>query len=1216
MTNNKIPAFLEVALTGTNLLEASAGTGKTFTVALLYLRALLGIGTPNDKPLEVKKILVVTFTNAATEELISRIRHRITEAITYVDTPGDDQSLKDVLNVAYELRNKEECQRLLMTALSQISFAHISTIHRYCANICSSVAIDSGLPLNLTLSIEGGLVEQSIKDIWRQNILLDDYNYKELISTYSNHQSIYKKALAKNLDRVHVASDEILRNDLLTHRPERAEITALFSQHNALFKAPYNKDDKIESMLDMLYDVEGDSILISPKVVKFFAKSNLVNSTVYKAKVDEKSQQSYIGMVDKFPLFELFDPFAKTRKRTIQLVDYNFFYQSHNQLKTRIKRLENANGEVHADRLIQLAADMSKIPRVAQLMRENLPLAIIDEFQDTDSFQYELFKNIYSAGKCGLLMVGDPKQAIYAFRGGDIHTYLKAKQDVNHTYDLENNFRSAKAVVEGINAIFSRVKDGHAHASKGPFKQEDIPFLSVSAKADKQLLQIVETNGWQSLNAIHGEYLPDNYNCSLTSYARQTLVAISSANYAAKLLSLSIQGKCFKAGSEGTTNEQQSLKKGDVAFLVNSHSEAKLIKNALAQKGIPSLTQSRESIYQEQEAYDCWLLLRSFLAPTNHKYFEQAMLADINALGYQKVYSIINNESMLQTWIAAIHELNSILLEQGPMVAINRWFNQIGANESFMQLSNDRKATNVMQLLELLQEDFAMFGGGQKLLTRFERAISSHELADEKLLRLESDEDRVKIITIHTSKGLEYPVVFVPFAWRDSASVFDQLYSAHDDNGNPQLGFSKELKNKQKLELQEEKLRLFYVALTRASQHLVLHFIDSQTPIGKEPSKGYNQSPLGWYFPVNNDEDIVRKAFDDFQRTLEPINHGCISLEDIHVKINDVVENSQLEILERKGNDFNGRIDGFIGTSSFSALTKGYSVDLKDADEENSDNEASVGNTSSVVATGRHALAKGAHIGTALHNVLEHTNFIDWNKDSVLPAQQALLQRTNYELKSNGVLYKESDLEQLSPEYSKWLEEVIETPFLNINKSSSENQAIALKDLEQWIPELTFTFKLSKYFGKSGLRDLLKQHGYNLEGLSGNTIHGMLTGAIDLVFEHDQKYYLADYKSNYLGVDYQAYNVENLGYNNDKKAYTLQYLIYTLALHKHLKTRLSNYTYETHFGGAFYLYLRGMHPDINYRGKGIFFHTPSIKVIKALDSYFCTETEQSKGEVS
>ena len=1198
MNQSNVPAYLAVSLQGNNLLEASAGTGKTFTVALLYLRAILGLGTTNNKPLAVKSILVVTFTNAATEELIGRIRERIKEALLYVDHPGKDSALIDVLNAAYQLndRDKQQCKILLKTALSEISFAHISTIHSFCAEICKTIAVDSGLPLSISLSTDSTLIEQTIKDVWRENISSGGGYYQSLVSKYSSHESIYRKALTNNMHQLAVPKDAILQEEFFNLRPERQRLEAFFEKYKPLFKAPYN-ESKVREALRSLYSVTEDNFQITAKTVKFFSANNIISDGSIKAKADENLKATLLTEVVSISFFALCAPFSSTRKRNLPFVNFNFFYKSYQSLVKRLNVQEGVTGHIYSDRLIQLAAGVSDDKRVAELMRKKLPLAIIDEFQDTDPFQYRLFKNIYNAPDCGLLMVGDPKQAIYAFRGGDVHTYLKAKQDVQHCYDLSNNYRSADKLVAGINTIFEQplIKE-HKHNEEGVFSQKDIDFLPVTAKANKSLL-MVERNGEVSpLCAIYGEYLPDNADCSLNAGARQSVIAKSCSEYVSKLLSLSKQGKCYFVDSEKTDVKKETLKHSDIALLVNSHTEAKLLKSALLENGIASLTQSRESIYQEQEAYDCWLILRAILEPVNQRYFESALLAEVNGLGYKKVYDIINNEAVLQEWVGNVHELNESLLTKGPLVAMTRWFNMVGATQWLMKIENDRQATNVTQLLELLQDDYTLFGGGLKLLMRFERMISSSDNADESLIRLESDEDRVKIITIHSSKGLEYPVVFVPFAWRDSVQMRDKLYSSHDETGDIVLGFSDEIKKAQIKELKNEKLRLFYVALTRASRHLVLYFIDAHDSKSKslDPSKAYNQSPLGWYFPTSNDSESVQLAHTSFNKALTKVNEGCTTLDSCDLSsVDEELFSPTTQDLEKTGKTFAGVVDQRIGTTSFSMLTRGYSVALKDDDENEEQAEQD-----NVIPKGRYSLAKGAHIGTALHNVLEFTDFTTMAKQSDEENKTQLRSLLKRELMANGVVVNNEKLEQVIPEYTQWMEEVINTPFLNIESDTP----LALKNLTSYYPELTFTFSLDRHFSKSGLRTLLIQLGYNLEGLSGSSIYGMLTGAIDLIFLHDGKYYLADYKSNHLGNDYSSYTVDKLAVNNDKKAYTLQYLIYTVALHKHLSERIHDYSYEAHFGGVLYLYLRGMHPKQG--DKGVFFDLPDYSIVESLSNYF------------
>ncbi|RLA00818.1 MAG: hypothetical protein DRQ47_08960, partial [Gammaproteobacteria bacterium] len=451
-------------------------------------------------------------------------------------------------------------------------------------------------------------------------------------------------------------------------------------------------------------------------------------------------------------------------------------------------------------------------------------------------------------------------------------------------------------------------------------------------------------------------------------------------------------------------------------------------------------------------------------------------------------------------------------------------------------------------------------------------------------------------------------VVMVPFAWREPGQLRDTLYSAHDEAGNVLLGFSDAVKALQKKEIEDEKLRLFYVALTRASRHLVLFFIDNGTKQtsknGPKPSKNYNQSPLGWYFPTGSDDQSVQSAHSSFEKALQEVNQGCAGLDDCDIP--DLVEgdqNDKDDSPERAGKDFSAKVDNRIGTTSFTMITKGYSVALKDDDEE--DDKGSE-QQEDITPEGRHALAKGAHIGTALHHSLEFTDFTRWSGGVEETDKQLLASLVRRELKANGVIVDNEKLELALPEYSQWVMEVINTPFLNTQTSNG----VALKDLTDWYPELNFTFSLlNRRFSKAGLGDLLTQLGYNITGLSGGSIYGMLKGEIDLVFLHDGKYYLADYKSNHLGNDYSAYTAESLKVSNDKKAYTLQYLIYTVALHKHLAERIHDYDYETHFGGVFYLYLRGMHPE--QQNKGVFFDLPRKSDIEALSNYFSAAAEDA-----
>lgn len=1199
--------FLKAPLHGVSLLEASAGTGKTFTVALLYLRALLGVGTAQNKPLSVKEILVVTFTNAATEELISRIRLRIKEAIIYERNKDkhkdkneeNDAELEQVLSKAKKIRNESEINELLKTALSEISFAHISTIHSFCADIIKSVAIDSGAPLDFQLSTDKNQLEVNIADLWRRKIDLDKVLDQKDGHKYSFYQLVFKTALQKKVDSIKLGEQEICASELSEKLPKKAELENLFFSNEHMFTANY-KPAKLAAKINSLYAFADGSQKANYSVLNTFSLNNVISGIGIRG-VDKNEKQLLIEKFQNKDFFKYCNKFeAFDGRKGVNKRDLMFFSESMQWLKKRVKQTEEQTSEIYSDRVIQLAAEISNDEKVAQKIREQLPLAIIDEFQDTDPFQYQLFKNVYQdQTEAGLIMVGDPKQSIYGFRGGDIHAYLQAKGITNKTFNLPNNYRSSEQLVNGLNGIFKVVENSeHKNHDKGAFDNQDIEYTDVTAKASEPLIQIKSEMGVRNLNAIEGIYLEDNNQGELSVGHIRSLVANNSARYVEKLLSLSEQHRCFK-----DKKQKKKVQPGDIVFLVNSHSEGKLIKKALQKRNIPAITQTKESIYQEQEAYDIWLLLRSLVSPEDFSFFKAALMASVNCLPYEQAAHILDDETLLLEWIEFWHDLSQELSEKGPMPALHKWFKAIGANLEFNQTDNDRKASNVMQLLELLQIEYSTLGAGQKLLKYIENAMSNKDSTeDEKVLRLESDDARVKIYTIHASKGLEFPIVLVPFAWIYNDNDRDKLFVAYDKAGKQVAGFAPEYKALKKEANKEESLRRFYVALTRASQHLVLYFIDYcdyRNP-GK-PSHGYNQSSLGWYFPTNNPSDTVAGAFDVFKQTVAAANRDCVSLNDLA----DIESHSESKekIKERKlVNQFIGTIDRYIGTSSFSAITRGYSSTLKDDDSEEETQEPD----EPIVAEGRHALAKGAHVGTALHNVLEHTDFKMWQDSNLTKANEQLTQLLTKELKSNGVIYKNQDIEDMLPQYNKWLSEAIKAPF---HQSHDLTSGIALKDLDNWLPELEFTFQLNKGFNKDRLRKLLNEHGYQLSGLKGHSIHGMLTGAIDLVFKHNDRYYLADYKSNYLGADYTAYDAVNLDRNNDEKAYTLQYLIYSLALHKHLQYRMPDYDYESHFGGAYYLYIRGMHPD--HPEKGIFFHRPPLTVINALDKYLCS-TEQTE----
>jgi len=1240
------PQYLSISLTGNTLLEASAGTGKTFTVALLYLRALLGMGTPNNRPLKVKEILVVTFTNAATEELIERVRLRIKEALVClsdISNSENDSALVSVLQQAkeqYRLDNHVIKERL-ESALSNISFARISTIHSFCADLLNSIALDAGLPMNVSLTTDGAVLDDAINDGWRENIEKSTKSYSSgKVDSHKKHASVYREFLSKGQSTIQLDENEFAIETYLACLPDKDVLDSFFSKFARLLNGDYKKENVVKENIEALYQVSKDVPSIASKTLRFFACSKLKGQQGAAALKKEPDLCEEMDVqVEQSEFFKFCEKAIGVKPRKIFFVDLDLYHQSHQNILGRVEQNESLTSELHSDRLIQLAAQASEQKEVANKLRKELPLAIIDEFQDTDPFQYQLFNNIYGSlnleeenSSSGLIMVGDPKQAIYGFRGGDIYTYLKAKPNVSdegisdeetvgekgllekqnqvELRTLTQNFRSTEQIVQGIEQIFLN-RQQHSPEFE-PFNHPKIPFVKVTAGASQSELIIEQNDNGKPLQAITGVYLDDNQDASLNAASKKSLIAKKSAEYVKKLLALSENGKCFfqKKGS----GQRSKLKPSDICLLVNVHSEASLLKKALHDQNVPSLTQARNSVLEEQEAYDCWLVLKAILNPSDKHSAQEALLAKMSGLGYQGALAITSDEDLMRQCVSTLHKLNDVLKYKGPMVAIKRWLSYVGASSRLMKVEHDRESTNIHQVLELLQDEFCQVGGGLKLLTRFEQSMQATEqAADERLIRLESDEDRVKIVTIHTSKGLEYPIVLLPFGWNDSIQNRGPLYSAHSDNGDTILGFnrSKEagpVKKAKEKELRDEKLRLFYVALTRASHHLAVFFIDSQAPQSKKVASGYNKSVLAHYFPTENDEVSVAEAHKEFEDAVSKTNGDCIALDDVQEPITgtpDYAVNDENETTQQP-RIFKGEVAQHIGVSSFSMLTRGYHLELKDQDEE-SEMVTDVQVINSLDVPDRFTLAKGAHIGTALHNVLEYSDFVRWKGSSQEDRTQSLDTLLTRELKSNGVIRNDKALKEGLPAYRQWMMEVLQTPF----HSTKNEDAIALQDIEHWFPELDFTFQMENSLSRDRLEALLKEHGeYTISGFKGIPIHGMLQGAIDLIFCHNDKYYLADYKSNHLGDDFDAYDQEGLRRSILEKGYRLQYLIYTLALHLHLSQRLDTYDYDTHVGGAYYLYLRGMHPD--HPGSGVFFDRPPKALIDAMASFFNGELGQTE----
>lgn len=1194
-------------LTGPRLIEASAGTGKTYTIAGLYLRLLL------EKGLTVTQILVVTFTEAATQELRGRIRQRLYDALRFVEAKSEKDDFEVMLRPY--LGNREVMQQL-RDAVTRMDEAAVFTIHGFCQRTLTDSAFESGVLFDTEfVSDETEIREQIAKDFWRMHVAEADEGYSAwIVAQWDSPIALFNtvKALVDNPDievtpdvSAHTINDLEHRRQALfeqvcaTWLADKADIVPLLVDSDVLGRAEktYRKDK-----LDALFAAMSDFIECDLAPARLPVNFELLTESKINDPTSHLKSAIKKGLpVPAHPVFALADALADAYA-TLNTVRAAWFMQeAASYMRTEIGRRKGRSHIMFFDDLLSKldAALMGEGGEaLAARIHQRYPVAMIDEFQDTDPIQYRIFNRIYQGQpECGLFMIGDPKQAIYSFRGADIFTYMQARHDTDSMdghFTLMTNYRSHTALVQGVNALFAQ--------ARAPFIYEgeiDFPEVSASGRADKAPLCIED----QIPAPLVCWYVPlseENASSKTKNIPKswaQPQVARGCAAEIAQLLNLGQRGKA--------TIGTQKLTARDIAVLVRDRFEAVHVRDALHARGVGSIYISRDSVFQTDESRDLTHLLRSVAEPERATLLRTAMATRLLGYTAHDIHVLNMDEIAWEEKVLAFQGYRKIWNRYGFMPMFHALLRKERVIARLLSLDDgERRMTNLLQLAELAQLASTQHAGAEKLLRWLadERA-SADSNAEEQQLRMESDENLVQIVTIHKCKGLEYEVVFLPFIWA-SKDVKDDtpVLTYHDertralraDLGSNDRDAVIALARKERL---AEDLRLLYVALTRAKYRC--YFSWGQF-------NGASNSALAYLLHQQADTETGEtvcnmSTLDDaaILRDMEKVKGRGSAV----LVIEDLPSGDELFLAQDRqatqllAQVFSGDTRQAWHMTSFSGLTMGsahgkeYRVELPDHDQ------AMVEGGLPAVpseALSPFTFPRGAQAGLFLHHLLENLSFPDTQPKAL----------SNLVVKAMGQYGID---EKWQSTVMAWINAVLDTPL----DGAGTLRLRAIQD-HQRLVELEFHFSIEDIDARS-INALLNEHrggGRQIAALNFASIGGMMKGFIDLIIEHDGRYYVLDYKSNHLGDRFEDYQAANLNQAIDDHYYDLQYLIYTLALHRYLKTRRSDYDYERHIGGVYYLFLRGMSPG-NGNRTGVYSDCPSRAVIEALDQCF-SRTEEAK----
>lgn len=1196
---NKLKPF-EIDLSGTNLVEASAGTGKTYNITSLYIRTLI------ERDVSVGNILVVTYTEAATKELRDRLMSRIRESISVLKKGKvkneDDQFLGNLLQYVDDRRQAIE---KLDAAVRSFDEASVHTIHGFCYQALQEQAFDSRAMYDAEMiGDDSDLVLEAVDDYWR--------NWMAKATEDESKQPLVKLILDRGYEPEKLA-DELkkhLGKPYLKIKPEnnvfggREEDLSEFQEIHSSMAGIWKEErgllfdilsgDEMSNYrsnwligwfdkMDAIMNSEAASIDIFDQFERF-TQQRIDNGLTKAAEKKGISppQHQFFKLADRYQeLAHLFTSYEVAFKKDL------FLYLG-KELRQKKEELQVLSYDDLLLCLRDALFDPQRGAKLANVLREKYPVAMVDEFQDTDPSQYDIFRRIYNGDKqSALFMIGDPKQSIYSFRGADVYAYLKARKDApeEHQYKLSNNFRSTPHLIEGLNAFF----EWHDN----PFFLNNINYNGIGAGRNEEKYDYLREGG-EILPPVRFQRLSELGQDQVKKGEAKDRVAEVTVKEICRLLD---------GGKNGAiTIGNDPVKAKDIAVLVRRHDQADLISQALQEKGIKSVRHSDQSVFQSREAQQLQGLLKVLAEPSNETLVKTALSLPLTGYSAAELLEIEEDEDRWIEILGQFREWHRKWQEQGFAAMFRTVMNQADISEHVItHADGERRLTNLLHLGELLQKESQQQKKGMQGLIKWlsrKRKEDNSTAREEEQMRLESDEDLIKIVTMHRSKGLEYSIVFCPFLWfgphinnNGDTLVYhdpedtDTTILDFTDDSNPNRAQNRRLAMEEEL---AESLRLAYVAMTRAKQRLYLSW---------DYATSSEFSALGYLLQDPQEvEELLRRKFGDekYKKPSGDVMHQAI--EDLcsqHSELfsmqsreytgepdSDNGEESQSTVLQARQFNRDKPITPSYSVSSFSSLTSRMEEDpdLPDYDQFTVINEPSESNVAEQERT-IFNFPRGPQPGTCIHKMFEEIEFGDLSETDEL---------ITTELSRYGIDEQWKDV----------VREMLETVTTAKIHSQNNELSLAALDADDMVPEMEFHFQ-SGNISTDQLLSIIRNDGSQTSH-PGQADAGFLKGFIDLTFQFDGRFYLLDYKSNHLGDTIEDYEPALLQEEMVEASYDLQYHVYTIALHRFLKNRLKGYSYDQHFGGAFYLFVRGMNPDGR---EGIFFDCPDYSTIQQLDQY-------------
>lgn len=1077
---------LSVELKGSNLIEASAGTGKTYSLGILVLRLII------EKQIPIKEILMVTFTNAAVAELKERIRKFVREAYKYsTGSAIDDRTIMQVVD-----KNKtDDIADILKSNLLQLDELPIFTIHTFCKKTLSEFAFETKQDFNSELLQDVSLITNKfLNNFWRSHINILPVEILEKLYSINFSKDNIAQILKDHFnDKFYSAEGDVseLLERIKKDEEEREEI------FNFLDNA---KEELIKICASNHHSKS--SFLPFQNGEKFYND--------FKGKYLSNKRPAYLKNLKEF-FFKISEHIDLVENLFLSLRDV-LIRDAINFVLHELEIYKSAKGISSFSDMIagmRTALDSAEGTILSEELMNKYKAVFIDEFQDTDPAQYDIFTKAFDKQRTIIFLIGDPKQSIYSFRSSDIQTYFKARDFVDKIWEMNTNFRSTQKYIDSLNSFFNLTDDPFFF--KG--EEQSIEYINVCASPLSAKIPFTEND--VELNGISVIAASENYK---------------NADSAVSIIEQLLIDDKFKINSK-------KILPSDITVLVRWNRTGKEIKRLLNKKGIASIVVDESKVTNSKEADFMYYLLVSF-ENIKQENINRVLFGSYAGFTKDKLKELDQNESA-----ALFNKYKTKWSTQGLYSAISSFMLDF---QVYVNLKSDERAlTNLYQLTELLHKIQTNRNlSNPETIGWLKRARAGRVEGDEYIQRIESDENAVTIASIHRSKGLAYNIVLAPeLELTHTAKSNDLKYYRNKEGKNILKLFSdfnedeKELYYRQQ---EQENRRLIYVTMTRAVYKTFLF-------VSGESKAASSLSP----FLLKENELLNFYNAGQFQSVYN------FKPEETKIPLTSVAENFKL-------------LSQFWRRTSYSNLAvKPRYVYKEKGNEADDEYEKFIFNE----------LSGGIQTGNLLHQIFEKISFSQNEKWNDIISN---LLRRNFRGAPENLC---RNLEKMA--------------FVVFNTKIAER--LFLKDVkpEKMLHEFEFNFPLSvvTYNKFAGLQN--EEYPFAIRDFK--EMEGIMNGFIDLFFEYDGKYYILDWKSNYLGKDLSYYSQDAINNAMAENNYHLQYLIYTVAIKRYLEKRKPGFNYEKDFGGIIYLFVRGIREG---KDSGIFFRKPSVDYLNKFESIF------------